>query len=196
MADENNESNANGGDANGGTPGAPKSFADILATLPDDVKAAYTEDVKGLKSALEKTRTEAKEAADRLAALEAERATAAEKLLADQGEFKTLAEKRAEELAAANAAREALASETSTTKERADRAEAALQKVLEARMKDIKIPAGVAKLLEGMPIIDRMDWLNENAAELTKTVSLPPSPGNGNGTVDVKTVIAASKRTF
>lgn len=189
------------GNTPGSTPGstpppAAKSWEEIYSALPDDAKAAHDAHTAGLKSALDKERATASEAAKAKAALEAQQAQAAEAALAEQGKFKELAEQRAAALAAAETAAATAKAEADAVRESLTGYEARLAKILDAEKKKINLPKAVEALLAGKTPAEQLDWLNENAAELSKTVSLPPSPGNGNGTVDVKAILAASKRTF
>jgi flagellar biosynthesis protein FliP len=99
-------------------------------------------------------------------------------------------------LAAAETAAATAKTEADAVRESLTGYEARITKILEAKKKEIQLPKAIETLLAGKTPAEQLDWLTENAAELTKAVTLPPSPGNGNGTVDAKAILAASKRTF
>lgn len=184
------------GNATPPTPPAAKSWDEIFPTLPDDVKAAHEAHTAGLKSALDKERMTAAEASRAKAALEAQQAQAAEAALAEQGKFKELAEQRLAAVTAAETAAAAAKAEADAVRESLTGYEARMSKILEAKKKEIQLPKAIEALLAGKTPAEQLDWLTENAAELTKAVTLPPSPGNGNGKVDAAAILAASKRTF
>lgn len=175
-----------------------KTWDEVLAGMDAAAKAAYEQHTGGLKSALEKEREAAKQNAERIRAIEAERQQAEEKRLAEQGEFKTLAEKRAEELAAALEQAKGNAAEVEKAKAAIAEYDKVIESLAEKQIKDLNLPKAVADLLSGKSPLERLRWFEENAKDLKGAGGLlPPSPhGDRNGKVDPAKALANSPRTF
>lgn len=135
--------------------------AAIKAETPETIPYSRFHEVNESLKELKKWKTE-RETADKAAAKTAEEAE--KKRLAEQGNYQKLAEDA-----------ERRAKEFEPFKTKAERAEAALTKLLEAERKGL--PKHVTTLLDKLDIVDQLDWIAENRAELQK-----PTPPNVNAT--------------
>ena len=152
-----------GGKENGGTQAEDKQFTQA------DLNRLLREQKERDRKAAEKERAALEEAA-------------AAKALAEQGEFKTLAEKRAAQIA-----------ELEPFKERAERAEAALTKHVEAQMRGL--PKVVRAALELIPDpVAQLEFLAAHHDELVAPknganghVPSTPKPDDGRALADERT---------
>jgi hypothetical protein len=144
-----------------------------------------------IKDRLERERKKTKEDAEKAAA------DAETKRLQDEQKFKELSEKQATDLLTLTTDKETLTTQLTTLEGKVKSYEDLFAKQLAEQKK--ALPEPVTKLLDMMPLLEQMAWLNDNAAKLgitLKGVPATPKGSGGGNNKDEEAARASSERTY